>query len=278
MLYSGQTDDKKIYLKGKQSIKSVKAEGEKVLIIDDSIQLKLHSEVNGMVAWHFDHCQKGCMKGINFISALWADDNYSVSLSMEVIKKECVWQEKKAQYVWQTVESKNSVFRRMVKRLTYSKQIDDVSANSWYSAKENMAFIVQECETEFVLALKSNRLVASSEIDAKKGMYKSLEALRLDKCAVKVYLKGLDFPVPVVKKVFKNGDGSSGTLYLAYSDLQLAYEQIFTLHKRRWKVEQYHKSLKNNCSLGKCRASSHSANNHIYIWLFLLFCNWKKQK
>ena len=106
------------------------------------------------------------------------------------------------------------------------------------------------------MALKSNRLAARSEKDAEKGLYKPLQNLKLGKCAVKLYLNELDFPVLVVKKVFKNEDGSSGTLYLACSDPELDYEGIFTLYKRRWKVEEYHKSLKSNCSLGKCQASS----------------------
>ena len=86
----------------------------------------------------------------------------------------------------------------------------------------------------------------------KKGFISHCKTLGFSKCAMKLYFKELDFPVAVVKKVFKNEDGSSGTLYLACSDLALSYEAIFTIYKRRWKVEEYHKSLKSNCSLGKC--------------------------
>lgn len=278
MLYGGEIDDKKLYLKGKRFVKSLKAAGKKVIIIDDSIQPKPYSEINGLVAYHYDHSQHGYVKGINFISALWADENHTIPLSMEAVKKELVWDKKKGAYSWKTIETKNAIFRRMVQRLTYSKAIDYVLADSWYSSKENMEFIVQDCKTNFVLAVKSNRLVGCSESDAKKGIYKPLEELRLGKCAVKVYLKGLDFPVLVVKKVFKNGDGSSGTLYLACSDLQLDYEQIFTLYKRRWKVEEYHKSLKQNCSLGKCQASSHSAQQSHFYLAVLAFLQLEKAK
>lgn len=87
MLYSGHTDDKKLYLTGKRFMKLLQSEGKKV-IIDDSIQPKPYSEINGMVAYHFDHSQHGYVKGINFISALWADEKHSIPLSMEVVKKE----------------------------------------------------------------------------------------------------------------------------------------------------------------------------------------------
>ena len=266
MLYNGEMNDKKLYLKGKRLIKSLEVVGKKVVIIDDSIQPKPYSAVNGLVAYHYDHSQHNCVKGINFISAVWADEQHSVPLSMETVKKEWVWDNKKQAYGWQIIKTKNAVFRRMVQRLTYSKQVAYVLADSWYGSKENMEWIKMNCKTDFVLAVKSSRLVARSAKDAKAGRYKPLEALRLGKCAVKLYFKELDFPVVVVKTVFKNGDDSSGALYLACSNLQLDYSEIFSLYKRRWRVEEYHKSLKQNCSLGECQASSHtSQQSHFYL-------------
>ncbi|MBT9395264.1 transposase [Hymenobacter sp. NST-14] len=35
------------------------------------------------------------------------------------------------------------------------------------------------------------------------------------------------------------------------SDTTLSYAQLTTIYQRRWKVEEYHKSLKQNTSLGK---------------------------
>jgi hypothetical protein len=269
MLYRAHIDDRKLYMQGKRFLKAIKAEGKKVLVVDDSIQAKPHSQVNGLVAYHYDHSEQCYIKGINFISALWADERYSIPLSMKVVVKELVWNNKKQQEVWKTIKTKNESFREMIQKLTRSGEVDYVLADSWYGSKENMELITRKCKTHFVLALKSNRLAARNLKDAEKGLYKPLEDLRLGKCAVKLYLKELDFPVLIVKKVFKNEDGSSGALYLACSDLQLSYGEIFTIYKRRWKVEEYHKSLKSNCSLAKCQASSHTAQqSHFYLAAF----------
>lgn len=266
MLYSGAIDDKALYKKGKQLIKAIPPQGKKVLIFDDSIQHKPHSKVNGLVAWHYDHSEQRSVKGINFISALWSDEQRSIALSMQMIEKQWSWDENKGKEVWKVIRSKNEIFRQMAERLTRSRQIDYLLCDSWYASKENMEFVFQKCDTHFIMALKSNRLAVCSLKDAQRGLYKPLQDMRLGKCAVKCYLKGLDFPVLVVKKVFKNEDGSSGTLYLVTSDLELDYEAIFTLYKRRWKVEEYHKSLKSNCSLGKCQACSLSAQrSHFYL-------------
>lgn len=269
MLYHADVDDKKLYMLGKRLVEAHKSEGKKVLILDDSIEPKAHSKINGLIAYHYDHSQQRCIKGINFITALWADEKCSIPLSMKVVVKELGWDDKKQQDVWKAAKTKNDIFREMVGKLTRNKQIDYVLCDSWYSSKQNMQFVSNDCKTHYVMAVKSNRLAARTQKDADKGLYKPLQDLRLGKCAVKLYLKELDFPVLVVKKVFKNGDGSSGTLYLACSDQELDYEAIFTLYKRRWKVEEYHKSLKSNCSLGKCQASSHTAQqSHLYLAAF----------
>jgi DDE superfamily endonuclease len=269
MLYKGEIQDKDLYKQGKRLIKALAPQGKKVLIFDDSIQHKPYSEVNGLIAYHYDHSEQRSVKGINFITALYSDEHSNIPLSMQLVKKELRWDEKKGKEVWKVNKTKNELFREMAARLTRSRQVDYVLADSWYASKENMTFIKEDCGTHFVMALKANRLASRNPKEAEKGLYKPLQELRLGKGAVKLYLKELDFPVLVVKKVFKNGDGSSGTLYLACSDLEMEYEQIFTLYKRRWRVEEYHKSLKSNCSLGKCQASSHSAQqSHFYLAAF----------
>lgn len=177
MLYSADINDKKLYLQAKRVLKAHKSEGKKVLILDDSIQPKPHSKVNDIVAYHYDHGEQRCIKGINFISALWADEHCSIPLSMKVVVKERCPDNKKQPEVWKTVATKNELFREMVGRLTRSRQIDYVLADSWYASKENMEFITQKCKTHFVMAIKSNRLAARSEKDADKGLYKPLQDL-----------------------------------------------------------------------------------------------------
>lgn len=266
MLCGGRVDDKTLYLKGKRLIKTKGGHrGVVTLSIDDSIQEKPYSEVNGLVAYHWDHTKSRAVKGINFVSALLGDDEASVALSLQLVEKQPAGTDKKGRPVWKVVKSRNEIFRQMVERLTCSKKVDYVLVDNWYASKENMTF-VRQCYTHFIMALKINRSAALSKKDALEGRFVPLPDLMLGKRAVKLYLRGLDFAVRVVKKVFKHKDGSSGTLYLACSDLELNYEEIFSLYKRRWRIEEYHKSLKTNCSLGKCQAYSHPAQKaHFYL-------------
>lgn len=118
-----------------------------------------------------------------------------------------------------------------------------------------MAFVLG-LNHHFIFALASSRTVALSEQDGKQGAFKSLNSLTFpDKMPLLVYLRSVKQAVLVVKQVFTNKDGSQGCLYLVSSDTELDDELITTIYKRSgrplpWKVEEYHKSLKQNTSLG----------------------------
>ena len=57
--------------------------------------------------------------------------------------------------------------------------------------------------------------------------------------------------VAVARQVFTNDDASIGTLYLVTDDLTLGYTDITTIYQKRWKVEEYHKSIKSNSSFAQ---------------------------
>jgi hypothetical protein len=62
-----------------------------------------------------------------------------------------------------------------------------------------------------------------------------------------VYLESVPFALLMIKQVFTNEDGSTGTLY----DITLFGDGVATIYHKRWNVEPYHKSLKQNTSLEK---------------------------
>ena len=49
------------------------------------------------------------------------------------------------------------------------------------------------------------------------------------------------------------------------SDLTLDGEQVTTIYKKRWKVEEFHKSLKSNAALAKSPTRTVTTqNNHVF--------------
>ncbi len=89
-LHNDAIDNKKLYFKGKRLLKSIKVKGKNVILVDDSVVVKPHTTVNSLVAYHYNHSQHNYVKGINIISAVWGDERYTVSLSVEAVKKELV--------------------------------------------------------------------------------------------------------------------------------------------------------------------------------------------
>ena len=113
-----------------------------------------------------------------------------------------------------------------------------------------MKFIKKDLHKEFVFTLKSNRLAALSFEDKLEGKFVPIDSLPLNEDSlISDYIKGLDFPVSLLKQVFTNKDDSEGVLYLACSDSSSDYSQITAIYQKRWNIEEFHKSLKQNASL-----------------------------
>ena len=156
----------------------------------------------------------------------------------------------------------------MLVQQAISNQIkfDYVLADSWFGAKDNMQFIHYEKQKKFVFGLKANRLIAFSEEERKKGRYQNLKSLDLKDGEKRiVFLTDLAFPIALLKKVFTNEDGSIGVLYLVTNDLENDTDSIYQVYQKRWRIEEYHKSIKQNTSLEKSPTKVvASQKNHIF--------------
>ena len=86
---------------------------------------------------------------------------------------------------------------------------------------------------------------------------------------VTVYLEDVGFPLLLVKQVFTNADGSTGILYLVTSDTTLDGNGITTLYQKRWNVEPYHKSLKQNASLEKSPTQNRDHPDQSFLCCFV---------
>ncbi|MDR1492643.1 MAG: transposase, partial [Planctomycetaceae bacterium] len=133
---------------------------------------------------------------------------------------------------------------------------------------DNMLFI-HRLKKYFLMDMKSNRLGQFATSDRTKGSWSSLDQLPLTpEQPVKVWLKDLEISVLLCKFVFTNKDGSTGEMYLVSNNWELSTEEFKTLYKKRWSVEEYHKSLKQNASLAKSPARTVTTqSNHLFASL-----------
>jgi hypothetical protein len=139
----------------------------------------------------------------------------------------------------------------------------------WYSAADNMMFIKYDLDKHFIMPLKANRKVALSEQAKRDGQWVRLDQLTLEANApLEIYLESVDFPLLLLKQVFANEDGSMAIQYLVSGDTTLSFDQMTTLYRKRWHVEPYHKSLKQNASLEKSPTQTVTTqSNHLFASL-----------
>ena len=262
-----------LWLGVKTTVRQIEQE-DACLIFDDTIQEKAYTDENELICWHFDHCSGRSVKGINLLNALYYSQDVSIPVAFELVKKPIQFCDLATRKVKRASEvTKNEQMRAIIQTCVNNHlKFKYVLMDSWFSAKENFEFIRQK-KKHFISALKNNRLVALSLEDKKKGRFVHISSLELlDQQAVRGWLKGFDQEVLLVRRIFTNKDGSTGLLNLVCSDLALNGEQVATIYKKRWKVEEFHKSLKSNASLAKSPTRRvMTQNNHIFMSIYAVF-------
>lgn len=246
-----------------------------VLVLDDSISEKTYTDENEVNCWHYSHAKNRQVKGINFLSCLVRYGDIALPIGYEIVKKDIAYCEIETRKQKRKADtSKNEFFRSLIQQAAMNQVLFDyVLADNWFSAKANMVFIQETLNKFFILGLKSNRCIALTLNDAQNGRFQQAKSLdwKDGDCAT-VYLKNLAFPVQLLKKVFTNEDGSTGTLYLVTNDLSIEANRIYSIYQKRWKVEEFHKSIKQNASLSKSPTKTvRTQSNHLFSCM-IAFC------
>lgn len=263
--------------------------------IDDTIEEKPHSSENDIITWHWDHSKKpkaGLVKGINLVNfqyqgQLVNGESISIPVAYEIIKKtEEYFDKKSGKIKKRSPVTKNTLVRERLRILNHMNKVQFryVLWDSWFSSKDNLNFVHYELQKFFVVAIKSNRLVALNSPEQNLNReYHRVDELDFQKAStITVWLKGMDFPVQLYKQVFINKDGSTGELYLITNDLELSAQNISATYQQRWGVEVLHKSLKQNVGLEKSPTKNEvTQSNHIFAamiaWLKLELLSLKEQ-
>jgi len=265
-------DSKSLWLHVKPLVREYE-NSDSCLVFDDTIIEKQYMDENDLICWHWDHSKGRNVKGINILSAFYvsassAEDAYlHIPIAYEPIKKTVRFCEiKTRKEKRQSPISKNELMRKMLAQQIKNQVLFKyVLADSWFASNDNMRFIAKN-EKVFIFDIKDNRLAVTNETDRNKGCWQNICQLQIaENTPVKVWLKDLEFPVLLLKQVFTNKDSSQGVRFLISNDFTLSYDQFKTLYKKRWSVEEYHKSIKQNASIGSSPARTViTQSNHLF--------------
>lgn len=266
-------DSKSLWLEVKPLVR-LHESPEGCLIFDDTIIEKSYMDENEIVCWHWDHCKGSNVKGLNLLSAFYVSSSPTDSLPLrvpvcfEIIRKTVLFCEIKTHTEKRKSSvTKNELMQQMVKQsIANSLLFLYVLADSWFASAENMRFIHKE-KKFFIFEMKENRLCALTDELRNQGHFTKIDRLEIpENTPTKVWLKDLEIPVLLIKQVFTNKDGSVGVRFLVSNKLDLSNDEYATTYKKRWGVEEYHKSLKQNASVGKSPARTEKTqSNHLYM-------------
>lgn len=279
MLAQDELDQSIFWKLIKPTIRQVESE-DGVISVDDTIENKPYSDENELISWHFDHTVGKSVKGINIVtfnySSQYEDLTMKLPVSFELVRKDKLvekTEKKDGKFITRTVRqasiSKIELVRNRLQTLVFQNQVKFkyVTFDTWYSDADLITYIVKNLKKQVVCAIKDNRNV-SFDIDnpAKERSWTAASEAEIEpEKTYQVYLKGIDFPITLVKKVYNHLDGSSGVQFLVSTDTNLSVEQVTNVYKKRWTSEELHRSLKQNTALEKMPAKMESSQaNHIF--------------
>ena len=253
----------------KKEVREIESE-DGVLIFDDTVQAKPYSSENELINWHFDHTVGRSVKGINLLNCIYHANEVSIPVAFKLITKPIQYSDIKTKKLKRKSETTKNDDLITILKACRGNQLKwrYVLADSWFSSISNMKFINDEMKKYFLLALKSNRLIALSKEDKLQGRFQRIDSLDWSDSPICGWVKGMDMPIILHRQIFKNKDGSEGILYLISNDIELDKESMETIYQKRWKVEVFHKNIKSNTGLAKSPAKKErTQSNHIFMSL-----------
>lgn len=210
------------------------------LVIDDMTIEKNRSYALPMANWHWSGSRHAVVRGLNVVNLLWtATGQEHIPVDFRLYAKQ------------EDGMTRNQHVKDML-RLAHHRGLTPqaVVFDTWYGSQSNLN-LIQDLGWIWYAPLKGNRIVNYTQ---------HLQELTIPPDGLAVQLK-LVGPVKVFKFIAKDGDIEywvTNTLDASPLDARLA-------RTHRWKVEEFHRGLKQTTGIGKCQARNNRAQrNHIF--------------
>jgi putative transposase len=217
-----------------------------LLVIDDSTLDKFYARMIELVTRHWSGKHPRVVHGINLISLLWTDGEAHLPCDFRVYDKP------------HDHLSKNDHFQAMLTPAAERGfQPRLVGFDSWYASLNNLK-LVRTFEWHWLTQLKANRLV-----DPEGTGNRPIREVLIPRHGLIVHLKGYG-----LIKVFKVAAPDGSIEYWATSDLTMTLEQCADNALHMWRIEEYHRGLKQFCGIERAQHRSAKAQrNHIGLAL-----------
>lgn len=222
------------------------------LVADDTVIDKPRSQDIQLVKWQYSGTHHDVVKGIGLETLLWTKDG-----------DEHIPVDYRVYHPQSDGKTKNEHFREMI-RLAHYRNFTPayVLIDTWYTSLDNLKYL-DSFSWKWIAPLQKNRIISTAP-----KQYCRIEELDIPEQGLVVHLKAYGF-VKVFKEVSKTGDVE----YRGTNDLNLSKLDVKSIYAKRWKIEEYHRGLKQETGIAKCQSRlQRSQRNHIWcsIHAFLI--------
>ena len=225
------------------------------LVFDDSVSDKDHSHQIELVRLQYSGNAHGLIKGIGVVNCLYVNP--------------------KTQRYWIIDWRVYAPDSDAKSKLTHMQEMLDQAINvrklafrvvlmdSWYATKELMVHL-HRAGKFFYCPLKSNRRVDDSGGESPYAAVSELQ-WREQEAANGKLIKIHGFPGALKVKLFRVAITNNRTEWIVTNDLdQASTDDTRAICAIRWKIEQYHREVKQTLGIEKCQCRSEKAQrNHI---------------
>jgi len=202
------------------------------LIVDDTTLDKPYSHQIELVSYHWSGKHHQVVKGINVITLLWTDGTSIVPLDFRVYDHA------------HDGKTKNDHFQDMLKKAKErGLEPHCVLFDSWYASMGNLKFVTR-MDWHYLTRLKSNR-----QVKYDLPYYVAVSEVDVPEEGCQVHLRGYG---PI--KVFRVRHIEKEPEFWATDLLMMDPEHRSDLRKIAWKIEEFHRGVKQFCGIERCQA------------------------
>lgn len=214
------------------------------LIVDDSTLDKLYSRKNDVVyrVWSGKHHR--VVQGINLITTVWSDGKKIIPFIFRIYDPD------------RDEKTRNDHFRDMLKEAKdWGCNPEFVLFDTWYAGLDNLK-LIRSFGWQFLTRLKYNRHVNPDD-----SFNRPLSDVEIPESGIIVHLKGFGFI-----KVFRYQNPDGEYEYWATNKIEMIYEEWIEMKGKGWKIEEYHRGLKQCCLVERCQARNKEVQmGHIFL-------------
>ena len=217
-----------------------------VLILDDTTLDKPYARRIEPVTWHWSGKHHRVVKGINLLTLLWTDGEAHLPIGFRVYAKHLdgLTKNDHARAMW--AEAKSRGF-----------EPECVIFDVWYAGLRNLKAL-DDLEWSWLTRLKTNRLVNP---DGRGN--RSISTVSIPWEGLVVHMKGYGWI-----KAFQRAARDGGVEYWATNDLKMKRDEWERYAGVTWRVEEYHRGLKQCCGVEQTQVRSTQAQiKHISLAL-----------